>query len=752
MTNNDKIQEVQPDKKPGCGLLVLKVLLSTWVVGLTAVDVFINWALEQTLFETSVGVPDVRWLNHAVCSGLVLLPCLIAAFTVKNPNAKIFFRLWTLAAVFSLLTIPLKMLPLTYQNETAVLQICILIISITVSMVLQKKNTKESTSDLQKPRFPGLVIILGAILCVPWILWGALGSVLDTILDIMVGALFAWLAMQFIFTNYLEKKQTSDKSIKVSAILLDGFAVMVTLMIMVAALAVNGSQQLLIITVPIAGWLIVIFSVVGANQQQHGRLSAWIILGLACALPLLFFDMDELSAAMLGNRGEVLEWAIKAAWFTFSGILTATILLFPNRKNIKSLSLSRNWNFGVTMLSLVVILIIYLIGGQVGFFGDHTLLILKTQADLSEQKSIQDYATRRQSVYDALVDTAETSQRDLRAQLDRLKLDYTPYYLLNAIEVDGGNLVKIIFRNDPSIDRILDNPQLRPLPKAALIEEGEISNLPDEPLWNLSMIQSDRVVEELGITGSGIIIGQTDSGVDGRHAELKESYRGMDSVDDYNWYDPWNNTPFPTDDGGHGTMTLSLILGKNTGVAPGAKWIGCVNLGRNLGNPASYLDCMQFMLAPFPQDGNPFKDGDPSKGAMIVNNSWGCPNVEGCDAEIYQPTVGALKTAGIFMSVAAGNTGYYGCSTVSDPPAIYADVFTAGSVNKEGNLSEFSSLGPVSVDGSERKKPELVAPGEDVLMAFPGGTYSLASGTSFAAPHVSGGGGINVVCKSAINW
>jgi subtilisin family serine protease len=50
----------------------------------------------------------------------------------------------------------------------------------------------------------------------------------------------------------------------------------------------------------------------------------------------------------------------------------------------------------------------------------------------------------------------------------------------------------------------------------------------------------------------------------------------------------------------------------------------------------------------------------------------------------------------------------------------------------------FSSFGPVVVDGSERQKPDLLAPGEMVTSSFPGGGYSTADGTSFAAPHVTG--------------
>ncbi len=180
------------------------------------------------------------------------------------------------------------------------------------------------------------------------------------------------------------------------------------------------------------------------------------------------------------------------------------------------------------------------------------------------------------------------------------------------------------------------------------------------------------------------------------------------------------------------------MLGQHTGVAPGAEWIGCVNLARNQGNPAFYLDCMQFMLAPYPHGGDAFVDGEASKGAMIINNSWGCPATEGCDSTVFLPAVDALKKAGIFMSAAAGNTGNYGCDTVIDPPAIYSEVFSAGSVNQEGDISDFSSLESFAVDNINQPKPEILAPGENVISSYPGGGYSMASGTSFAAPHISG--------------
>jgi len=115
------------------------------------------------------------------------------------------------------------------------------------------------------------------------------------------------------------------------------------------------------------------------------------------------------------------------------------------------------------------------------------------------------------------------------------------------------------------------------------------------------MIGVDRVWEEFGIRGEGIVVGQSDSGVDGSHAQLASSYRGRQSGNMYNWLDPWNKSETPVDGGGHGTATLGLIVGKDIGIAPEAQWFACVNLARNLGNPAHYLDCMQFMMAPYPQ-------------------------------------------------------------------------------------------------------------------------------------------------------
>jgi subtilisin family serine protease len=240
-----------------------------------------------------------------------------------------------------------------------------------------------------------------------------------------------------------------------------------------------------------------------------------------------------------------------------------------------------------------------------------------------------------------------------------------------------------------------------------------------------------RTWSQLGVTGAGIVVGTSDSGVDGTHPALAAGFRGGND----SWYDPWEHTPTPTDHNGHGTHTLGSAVGRTgTGVAPGAQWVGCVNLDRNLGNPARYLDCLQFMLAPFPYGGDPFRDGRPERAPQVLTNSWGCPTIEGCDGSALRPATEALAAAGIYFVAAAGNTGPF-CDSVTDAPAPYPDVLTVGAVNQNRQVSLFSSRGPTA---NGTVKPDVVAPGEQVLSAMPGGRYAKLDGTSMATPHVAG--------------
>jgi uncharacterized repeat protein (TIGR01451 family) len=186
-----------------------------------------------------------------------------------------------------------------------------------------------------------------------------------------------------------------------------------------------------------------------------------------------------------------------------------------------------------------------------------------------------------------------------------------------------------------------------------------------------------------------------------------------------------------------GTMVGDDGKGNQVGVAPGAKWIGCRNMEQGWGTPASYAECFEFFLAPYPVGGDPFTDGEPSLAPHVINNSWTCPTEEGCSWETLQTVVEAVRAAGIVVVASAGNSGST-CGTVQDPPAIYDAAFSVGATNDAGGIAGFSSRGPVTVDSSERLKPDVSAPGVSVRSCVPVTGYGFSSGTSMAGPHVAG--------------
>lgn len=177
--------------------------------------------------------------------------------------------------------------------------------------------------------------------------------------------------------------------------------------------------------------------------------------------------------------------------------------------------------------------------------------------------------------------------------------------------------------------------------------------------------------------------------------------------------------------------------GRQIGVAPGAQWIGCRNMEDGWGTPATYMECFEFFLAPYPVGGDPFSDGEPSLAPHVINNSWTCPPSEGCDVDTLQATVENVRAAGIMVVASAGNDGS-SCGTVEDPPAIYDAAFSVGATSSSDNIASFSSRGPVTADGSGRLKPDVSAPGVSVRSCVPGGGYSSMQGTSMAGPHVAG--------------
>ncbi len=292
------------------------------------------------------------------------------------------------------------------------------------------------------------------------------------------------------------------------------------------------------------------------------------------------------------------------------------------------------------------------------------------------------------------------------------------------------------------------------------------NNLPSDDIvlrnsytWGLIKVEADKLHEQ-GITGQGAVVGGNDTGFDWTHSAIQTRYRGWNNgIPDhsYNWHDAIHeisplsdttqnpcglSTKEPCDDNGHGTHTMGTMVGVQNdtltlGMAPGAQWIATRDMERGNGSLQTYIEALDWFIAPTDiNDLNP----DPDKAPHVINNSWYCSVEEGCNKEnweVMRISVANLKAAGIVVVASAGNAGP-DCETISFVPGMFAEAFSIGATNIEDNIAGFSSRGVVSADSSFRLKPDVSAPGVNVLSSLPNENYANFSGTSMAGPHVAG--------------
>lgn len=397
------------------------------------------------------------------------------------------------------------------------------------------------------------------------------------------------------------------------------------------------------------------------------------------------------------------------------------------------------------------------------------LFVLGSSPDLSPAYHLDSKEARGRWVYETLRRQAMQAQAPLVALLARAGVPFQRYWIVDAVQarLDRATLARVLALT--AVQSVVSNAPVRmeaPLPAAAAAE-------PEAVPWGVQRVEAPWAWSQ-GYTGAGVVISGQDTGYDWQHEALKRSYRGYDTVTgttghNYNWHDsihahvpnadPGNpcgyNSPEPCDDGYHGTHTMGTMTGNNLapsdpawpagaanaiGVAPGARWIGCRNMDNGWGQPSTYIECFEWLTAPYPLGGDSLTQGDPSKAPDIINNSWGCPPEEGCTPDqisSIEPALNAADAAGILVVVSAGNAGP-ACSSVEDPPAIYPRSFAAGATASNNAIANFSSRGVVIYQDKQVAKPDIAAPGVSVQSSLPGNNYGFLSGTSMASPHTAG--------------
>jgi subtilisin family serine protease len=294
-------------------------------------------------------------------------------------------------------------------------------------------------------------------------------------------------------------------------------------------------------------------------------------------------------------------------------------------------------------------------------------------------------------------------------------------------------------------------------PAVATLEPDRVfhaASVPNDPLfatqWNLlnvgqysGTIGTDiQAAKAWGITtGSrSVVVGVVDSGIDITHPDLAANIwtnpgetpgNGID--DDHNGYvddiHGWNfvdNTNNVADVYGHGTHVAGIIgaAGNNgTGVA-GIDWqVSLMALkfedSRGIGFTSSMLAALNYAT---------MMRRDHGINVVATNNSWATssgPSV------VVENAIRAQGDAGITFVAAAGNNATNN-DAIPRYPGGYRlpNVITVAALNTTNSLASMSNYGATSVD--------LAAPGSLIQSTFPGGTYGILSGTSTAAPQVTG--------------
>lgn len=619
------------------------------------------------------------------------------------------------------------------------------------------------------PAALGWAVLAGVLVLVPYLWAGALGGFTESIAAALAALATGALAMAILGPGLW--RHFTDRG-RPTLVLSGGLVAGVVLALLAGGAGAAGAQVLLLLVLPPLG-----FAIAALVPGSPRGWTTLIMVALAAFGPLGYVDPDEMNLGLIGRDvpyyavlAALIAWLVALALGVAYGVgLLRTVrdpaaapetLGPPNqwpgarpagttwpgaqqpwpgtpapvvreRAQVVPRTGGRALAAGLAAAVALGAGVYYLTAGQPGFFGDQLFVVMKEQAPLAGLPTTTGLGTGRDqrvdAVYRRLVEHADRTQGALRTELDRWNLSYQPYYLVNAILVNGGPEARVWLESRSDVDRVLTDQRLRPLPAEIPIQRGPVRQAPTTAQWNLKMVGAPDLWQR-GVTGKGIVVGSSDSGVDGSHPALAANFRGGDD----SWLDPWSGSRTPIDHNGHGTHTTATAVGRDlVGVAPDAQWIGCVNLERNMSSPSLYLDCMQFMLAPYPHGGNPFTDGRPARAPHVLSNSWSCPPLEGCDATVLQPATSALAAAGIAFVAAAGNTGPQ-CGSLDTPPATDPAAITIAAVDRTRRITSFSSRGPAG------PKPDLAGPGEAVLSAMPGDTYAELSGTSMATPHVAG--------------
>ena len=267
-------------------------------------------------------------------------------------------------------------------------------------------------------------------------------------------------------------------------------------------------------------------------------------------------------------------------------------------------------------------------------------------------------------------------------------------------------------------------PGVRSVTRDSIISVAQIPNDPRlGELWSLPKISAAQGWNVTTGTGQ-TIVAVIDTGVDYNHPDLAANMwtNTIDgATNGLHGYDFSSNDANPMDESGHGTHVAGTIG------ATGNNGVGVTGIAQR-----TRIMALRFMDANgngYTSDAVRAMDYAINHGAKIINESWGGSAPDATLAAAIE----RARAAGVIVVIAAGNEQSNNDTTASYP-ASYArqsnNVVAVASTDSNDRLSWFSNYGTQTV--------AVAAPGESILSTALGGGYITKSGTSMAAPVVSG--------------
>lgn len=299
---------------------------------------------------------------------------------------------------------------------------------------------------------------------------------------------------------------------------------------------------------------------------------------------------------------------------------------------------------------------------------------------------------------------------------------------LGVLVVSGPPAIEGALRSDVVRDHVEANSFVFTVPRVI----GQADKRPgSEDGWSLEELL--RTAERVGPhSAQGVVLGFADTGISpsviarefaGRTIEFAEFDRDGNALP--------SAGPRDSDSEGHGSGVTSLAAGSTTGYARGASIAiaRCLD-DRLVGSQLQVYGALDWLMST-PNGGT---------GVHLMNCSFVTADPHTLQP-IYQPffknIIQAIRGNRIPVVAAIGNAGWGNGAGLHGSPGNYAEVIGVGAIDRGGAVGAWCCHGYVNEEGGIYK-PDFIAPGVGITTRDAAGNLVSRTGSSFAAPLVSG--------------